>query len=204
MSKWYPFVFLISVVFLLSSCKNDKNEKSYVVDNSEKVLADSLENIRILEEKQERIAQANSVMAKLMATKETSTFSSLLVTAGISDMLLKEKGPYTILAPTNEAFAALSEEKKSEFTKPEFKNDVISLVKNHIVEGDVDSIAMVQNMKSGNYSVTTLAGKSLKVSKEGTDIVFTTDTGKKAVLGKSDIKGVNGQLHLVDSVLLLD
>ncbi|QNJ96841.1 fasciclin domain-containing protein [Constantimarinum furrinae] len=204
MKKWYPFVFFFTLIFMLSACKNEKNEKSYVVDNSEKRETDSLQNIRVQEEKQERISQANSVMAKVMATKETSTFSSLLVTSGMSESLLKEKGPYTILAPTNEAFDKLDEEKRMNFTKPEFKNEMIALVKNHIIEGDIDSVAMVQNIKSGSYSITTLGGKTLKVTKNGSDIIFTTDTGKKAVLGKSDIKGTNGELHLVDTVLAFD
>ena len=139
-----------------------------------------------------------------MITGETKTFASALVSTGLTDMLSKNKGPYTIFAPTTIAFDSLDIEKKREILNPKNKEKLSALLKNHIVEGKVSSSELLQKSKGSSNTLKTLGGKTFTVAKQGSDLVITDGNGAKAVLGKSDIEGSNGVVHVIDEVLFLN
>ena len=62
----------------------------------------------------------------------------------------------------------------------------------------------MQSLKLGPVTLTTLSGEQLKVSSNENDILITDSKGKVAKIGKSDIQGTNGVLHIVDNVLGMD
>ena len=119
-------------------------------------------------------------------------------------MLSKNKGPYTIFAPTTIAFDSLNIEKRKEILNPKNKEKLSKVIKNHIVEGEVNSSELLQKTKGSANTLKTLGGASLTITKQGSDIVITDGSGAKAVLGKSDIEGSNGVVHVIDKVLSLD
>jgi uncharacterized surface protein with fasciclin (FAS1) repeats len=169
---------------------------------------EALEQKKIQEEeaKQVRIDQANSVLSKLMITPETKTFTSSLISVALSDMLLKEEGPYTIFAPSEDAFEAMDSESKAILTDVTERTFLERTLRSHIVEGQIDSIALTKNIRSGNgsYQITTLSGDILIATKKGMDIVLKDKNGVKAVIVKSDIIGTNGVVHVLDNVLSLE
>tara|TARA_R100000306_G_C4352717_1_gene131002 strand:+ start:87 stop:698 length:612 start_codon:yes stop_codon:yes gene_type:complete len=198
-----PLAVLFVITLAFTACKNDKKEP---VEANETVVKTAPEKVKKVKKELtvEEKEQLNSVMSKLMITGETKTFASALVSTGLTDMLSKNKGPYTIFAPTTIAFDSLDIEKKREILNPKNKEKLSALLKNHIVEGKVSSSELLQKSKGSFNTLKTLGGKTFTVAKQGSDLVITDSNGAKAVLGKSDIEGSNGVVHVIDEVLFLN
>ena len=83
------------------------------------------------------------------------------------------------------------------------KENLKSVLNSHIINGNMDSASLVQEIKKnkGKLSLTTLSGAVLTFSKNDSDIIVSDANGTKARIGKSDIKGSNGIVHLLDAVL---
>ncbi|WP_034261362.1 fasciclin domain-containing protein [Altibacter lentus] len=203
MKNMYPFLSLLLVFLTLLSCKSDTKEATG--DTSEEATQVVSEKPVVKERKiptEAEKKQAKSVLSKLMVTPELKAFTSFLVSAQLTDLVMKDEGPYTILAPTNEAFDNLEESVRNGFLRRENKEQLTAVLRNHIVSGSLDSATLFQNSKNGNYTLTTLNGETLTVTKEGNDIVITAASGVKAKIGKSDIQGSNGVVHIVDAVFV--
>ncbi|MFH1748858.1 MAG: fasciclin domain-containing protein [Planctomycetota bacterium] len=123
-------------------------------------------------------------------TSDLKTFCKLLESAGLVDTL-KGKGPYTVFAPTDEAFKKLGKE-LDELQKPENKAKLQRILKNHVVEGR-KTAADVKAMKSAK----TMAGEELKITVK--DDVVMIDVAK---VTKVNTDASNGLIHLVDAVLV--
>lgn len=119
-----------------------------------------------------------------------NTLVAAVKAAGLVDTLAG-KGPFTVFAPTDEAFAKLPEGTVASLLKPENKEKLVSVLTYHVVPGEVPSTA-VKTMKAK-----TVNGKevSLKVSEEGVHV-------DKAKVVKVDIMATNGVIHVIDSVIL--
>lgn len=197
---------LLSICVLASitlSCKNDTKEPVKVKEEVVKTAPEKVKKVKkelTIAEKE----QLNSVMSKLMVTNETKKFASALVSSGLTDMMSKNKGPYTIFAPSNTAFDSLNIETKKEIFDPKKVETLKKVLKNHIVEGEVDSSMLLQKSKGSSNTLKTLGGSTLTISKKGSDLLISNADGVKAVLGKSDITGSNGVVHVINKVLSLD
>jgi len=145
----------------------------------------------LAQEKKPGPPKGKDIVAVAHATPDLKTFSKLLTTSGLAKTL-EGKGPYTVLAPTDEAFDKLGKEKLADLEKPENKAKLEKMLKNHIIEGAHDS-AMLEDMKS----VKTLAGEELTISAK--DDVITIHGAK---VTKADMKASNGLIHQIDTVLM--
>ncbi|MEG4280693.1 fasciclin domain-containing protein [Microcoleus sp. MON1_C1] len=120
-------------------------------------------------------------------------FKTLTKALGAADLVatLQRKGPFTVFAPTDAAFAALPEGTVENLLKPENKAQLTKILAYHVVPGSVVSTSL----KSGD--VKSVEGSSLKVA---------VSTGKVTVGGanvvKADIKASNGVIHVIDKVLM--
>ncbi len=193
MNYFFRILCLCALTLVMFSCKNETKE--------EPQKENALPEKKVLTEKDKK--RINSVMTKAMYTEEVKSFASYVVTTGLSDKLLNEKGPFTIIAPSNEAFSKVDGEQLKEWSNPAKKEQLTKLILSHIVDGNLNSAKLVQNIKdaNGSYKIVSLSGTSYVASQEGTDIVITDSSGEKAVIGKSDITGSNGVLHVLDNVL---
>jgi len=119
-----------------------------------------------------------------------STLVAALSAAGLVDTL-KGDGPFTVFAPTNDAFAALPEGTVDDLLKPENIDKLTAILKLHVVSGNANSASLATG------PVTTLEGSSV-------DVVVTTEgvMVKDAKVVTADIIASNGIIHVVDSVLL--
>ena len=120
-------------------------------------------------------------------------FKTLTKALGAADLVatLQRKGPFTVFAPTDAAFAALPEGTVENLLKPENKAQLTKILAYHVVPGSVLSTSL----KSGD--VTSVEGSSLNVA---------VSAGKVTVSGanvvKADIKASNGVIHVIDKVLM--
>jgi uncharacterized surface protein with fasciclin (FAS1) repeats len=196
------FFFFLLICFTSFSCKNETNS---TVENVDKSLKES--DIVPVPKKKELTTelndQVNSVMVKSMITPELKTFTSMLVTTGLVDMLSKKEGPYTVIGLSNEAFSNLDPLKMRELLNTANKNELIKLIKGYIIEGNLDAATLIQKIKAGNgsYQIVSMSGATYNASREGETIIITDVKGADAKIGKSDIKGANGVVHVLDKVL---
>ncbi len=197
-AKHICYIVLISISII--ACKNE-NKETTPNSESETNVEEKAPTYQIKDSLKNKMA--NSVVSKMMFTDESKSFVRYLISVEMIDQLSLEDGPFTILAPTNEAFNALTEAQLSSFQNYREKAFLASVLKSHIISGNFDSATLVQEIKKnrGNLSLTTLSGAELKLSKKGSDIIVTDENGTKAKIGKSDINASNGVVHLVDVVL---
>lgn len=120
------------------------------------------------------------------------TFIAALQAAGLTDTF-KTGGPYTIFAPTDEAFAKLPKATLDDLMKPENKAKLVDLLNYHVVSGKVMAATATTLDKA-----TTLGKKDITLSaKDGT---LTLNNTAKVV--KADIPAANGVIHAIDTVIM--
>ena len=129
-----------------------------------------------------------SVADTLAAKPQLSTLNSLVSKAGLTDTL-KGAGPFTVFAPTDEAFAKVPAKTMDELGKDPAK--LKAVLTYHVVPGKF----MAADVKNGNAK--TVNGANLALSKAG-DFVTVED----ALVQTADISATNGVVHVVDSVLI--
>ncbi|RNC85817.1 MAG: fasciclin domain-containing protein [Balneola sp.] len=124
----------------------------------------------------------------------TETLSTLVAAVKAGELVetLQGDGPFTVFAPTNEAFAALPEGTVEMLLKPENKDKLVAVLTYHVVAGKVMSTDLENNMKAktvnGAYAKITLSYGKAKV--EGATVVA------------ADIEATNGVVHVIDKVIL--
>jgi len=131
-----------------------------------------------------------NVVEIAVGNKDFSTLVAAVKAAGLVETL-SGKGPFTIFAPTNDAFAKLPAGTVEGLLKPENKEKLAGILTYHVVGAKV----MAADVKSGK--VKTVNGKEFEV--KVADGTVTVD-GAKVV--KTDIVGTNGVIHVIDSVIL--
>ncbi|MEM9578915.1 MAG: fasciclin domain-containing protein [Pseudomonadota bacterium] len=121
------------------------------------------------------------------------TFETLVAAVSAAELVetLKSEGPFTVFAPTDEAFAALPEGTVETLLKPENKDQLVAVLTYHVVPGKVMSTDLSDDM----------AAKTV----QGSEIMIDLDDGVKvndASVVTADIETSNGVIHVIDSVIL--
>jgi uncharacterized surface protein with fasciclin (FAS1) repeats len=136
-----------------------------------------------------------------------TTLVAAVQAAGLVDTLSGE-GPFTVFAPTNEAFAKLDQDQVAELLKPENQAALAEILACHVVAADANSAAimgMIDN-DGGMHPVTTVGGCVLNVEKSGegdnTMITLTDERGQVATVTQADVFQSNGVVHVIDTVML--
>ncbi len=133
---------------------------------------------------------SGTVVEVVGSNAKLSTLSAALKAAGL-DKKLAGKGPFTIFAPSDEAFAALPPEALQDLLKPENKAKLAQLLTYHVVSGKVESKAL----KSGETA--TVQGKPVTVKVEGSQVMI-----NDATVTQADVSASNGVIHVIDKVIL--
>ena len=210
-SKVFLFIFISSAIIscksegkrIVENADNDPKEMVVVSSSEKKEQPKEQPKEQTKEQPKDIKNQMNSVMLKSMVTPDLKTFSSMLVTVGLADMLAKNEGPFTLIGPSNEAFATLGELKTQALLNTSNQNELVLLIKSHLIEGALDTETLTQKIKDGNgsYEITTMSGVIYMATLEGTTVVLTDAKGASAQVEKSDVKGFNGVVHVLDAVL---
>ena len=136
-------------------------------------------------------------------SKDHTTLVAAVKAAGLVDTL-KGKGPFTVFAPTNDAFNKLPAGTVDTLLKPENKTKLTQVLTYHVVAGNLDSATLAKKIKAGHGKATlkTVEGGTLAASMDGNDVVITDAKGGTARVTTADVYQKNGVIHVVDSVLL--
>ena len=120
-----------------------------------------------------------------------NTLVAAVEAAGLVDTL-KGEGPFTVFAPTDDAFAALPEGTVEDLLKPENKDKLVAILTYHVVAGKV----MAADVAGAETMAATVQGQELKI--DGSDGVKING----ATVTSADVKATNGVIHVIDQVLL--
>ncbi len=124
-----------------------------------------------------------------------SRFSTLVAALGAADLVdvLKSEGPFTVLAPTNDAFAKLGSETIDFLLKPENKSALTNILLYHVLALKADSTTV---LSLNGQEVATVSGAKIKIQKIGDDLFI---NNSKVII--TDIQASNGIIHVIDTVL---
>ncbi|MBC3784552.1 fasciclin domain-containing protein [Spirosoma utsteinense] len=129
------------------------------------------------------------------SASHTMLFRALRV-SGLTDQA-SGKGPYTVFAPTNDAFDKLPTGTFDELMKPAAKSKLVKVLAYHVVKGKLKAADLQDGQK-----LKTLTGGTLTVNKEGETVTIVDGAGNSATINQADIEATNGVVHSVDSVLM--
>jgi uncharacterized surface protein with fasciclin (FAS1) repeats len=144
-----------------------------------------------------------NIVENAVNSKDHTTLVAAVKAAGLVDTL-EGPGPFTVFAPTNEAFAKLPAGTVDTLLKPENKDQLVKILTYHVVAGKVSSKELVKLIKSGGGKamLKTVAGGTLTASLQGSKVVLTDEKGGTATVTIADVYQSNGIIHVVDAVLL--
>jgi len=137
-------------------------------------------------------------------SKDHSTLVAAVKAAGLVDTL-SGKGPFTVFAPTNGAFAALPAGTVDTLLKPENKPMLTKVLTYHVVPGkhSASEIATLAKAHGGKATFKTVQGEEIALTKDGKGAWWVVDAkGGKAKITIADVNQSNGVIHVVDKVLM--
>ena len=180
--------------------------------------AASLAIVACAEEPAENVAYEDAATADQMANAEAETgtvvevaqgdetFSTLVsaVTAADLGATLSGDGPFTVFAPTNDAFAKIPEATLTELTTNDTET-LGNILTYHVVAGNVDAATLLQAIEGAGadgYSIDTVNGGTLTATVVDGNVVLTDSAGGTATVTATDVAASNGVIHVIDTVLM--
>jgi uncharacterized surface protein with fasciclin (FAS1) repeats len=132
-----------------------------------------------------------------------TTLVAAVKAAGLVDTL-KGPGPFTVFAPTNEAFAKLPAGTVDNLLKPENKEMLTKVLTYHVVAGRLSAVDLRKMIQAGNghAELKTVSGDTLTVMMQGKNIVLKDEKGDLSTVTIPNVFQSNGVIHVVDTVVL--
>ena len=147
---------------------------------------------------------SKTIVANAVNSADHTTLVAAVKAAGLVDTL-NSKGPFTVFAPTNEAFAMLPPGTVDNLVKPENKPTLTKVLTYHVVAGDYDTTKLRSMILAGNgtATLTTVEGEKLWLMMNGSNNILVKDAkGDIADITIADVHQSNGVIQVVDRVLL--
>lgn len=148
-------------------------------------------------------AQKKDIVDIAVASEAHTTLVAAVKAADLVTVL-KGDGPYTVFAPVNDAFGKLPAGTVEFLLKAENKATLAKILTYHVVAGNLDAAAVLAAIKKGNGSATleTVSGGTLTASLDNSKVKLTDEKGGSAYVITTDLKGSNGVIHVIDTVVL--
>jgi uncharacterized surface protein with fasciclin (FAS1) repeats len=183
------FVGLLAVGSLLAAACSDDDDSTTSSDTS----AETSTTEDMTESTE---AMADETIVEIAAgNPDFSTLVSAVEAAGLAETLSGE-GPFTVFAPTNEAFAAIPAETLQSLLEPANQETLSQILTYHVVAGEV----MAADVAPGE--VETVEGTPFTIEVEGSDVFIVDGQGGRAQVVTTDIVASNGVIHVIDAVLI--
>ena len=144
-----------------------------------------------------------NIVQNAVNSKDHTTLVAAVKAAGLVDTL-SSKGPFTVFAPTNAAFAKLPAGTVDTLLKPENKATLTSVLTYHVVPGRITAADIATKAKAhrGKASYTTVQGGTLTFMKGGKGWVVKDAKGHSAKITIANVMQSNGVIHVIDTVLM--
>ncbi len=144
-----------------------------------------------------------NIVQNAVNSKDHTTLVAAVKAAGLVDTL-SGKGPFTVFAPTNEAFARLPAGTVENLVKPENKATLTKILTYHVVPGRITAseIASMAARHRGTAMLKTVEGENLRFMKSGGSWWVVDAKGDKARITIPNVMQSNGVIHVIDAVLM--
>src|ERR1700757_3771246 len=144
-----------------------------------------------------------NIVENAVNSKDHTTLVAAVKAAGLVETL-ESAGPFTVFAPTNEAFNLLPAGTVDNLVKPENKATLTAILTYHVVAGKWSAADLVKKIKDGGgkAELKTVQGGSLWIMLEGKKIAIKDEKGGIAYITIKDVTQSNGVIHVIDHVLM--
>jgi uncharacterized surface protein with fasciclin (FAS1) repeats len=144
-----------------------------------------------------------NIIQNAVNSKDHTTLVAAVKAAGLVE-ILEGPGPFTVFAPTNEAFAELPKGTLDNLLKPENKDKLVKILTYHVVKANALSDAIGKMIKDdgGKHTIKTVSGGTLVAMMKGDKIVLHDETEGTATVTIANVRQSNGVIHVIDHVLL--
>ncbi len=144
-----------------------------------------------------------NIVENAVNSKDHTTLVAAVKAAGLVETLQSE-GPFTVFAPTNEAFNKLPKGTVGNLLKEENKNQLTGVLTYHVVAGKISSADLVKMIKDngGKYTAKTVQGGELTFMIKGKSVIIKDENGGMSLVTIADVNQSNGVIHVIDTVLL--
>jgi len=143
---------------------------------------------------------SKNIIENAVKSRDHTTLVAAVKAAGLVDTL-SGPGPFTVFAPTNEAFERLP---KGTLLKPENKDKLVKILTYHVVAANAmaDAIGKMIKDDGGKHTITTVSGGKLVAMMKGNKIELEDENGGVATVTIANVRQSNGVIHVIDRVLL--
>jgi uncharacterized surface protein with fasciclin (FAS1) repeats len=146
---------------------------------------------------------SKNIIENAVNSKDHTTLVAAVKAAGLVDTL-SGPGPFTVFAPTDEAFKKLPAGTVDTLVKPENKATLTKILTYHVVPGKVSAADLGAKIKQGNGKamLKTVQGEDITAEMSGGKVVLVDAKGGKSTVTIADVNQSNGVIHVVDTVLM--
>jgi len=146
---------------------------------------------------------SKNIVQNAVNSKDHTTLVAAVKAAGLVKTL-ESPGPFTVFAPTNEAFKKLPAGTVDTLLKPENKDKLTSVLTYHVVPGRITAKDLKEKVKDGHgkAELKTVEGKTLTVKDKDGKLTLTDDKGDTADITIANVMQSNGVIHVIDTVML--
>lgn len=146
---------------------------------------------------------SKTIVANAATAPNLTTLVSAVKAAGLAETL-SGAGPFTVFAPTNDAFSRLAPGTVDTLLKPENKATLTKVLTYHVVAGTITAADLISRIDAGGGKavLTTVEGEPLTAAKEGQAVSLTDVNGNKSYIEVPDVRQSNGVVHVVNGVVL--
>lgn len=145
---------------------------------------------------------SKNIVENAVNSKDHTTLVAAVKAADLVETL-QGKGPFTVFAPTNDAFAKLPKGTVETLLKPENKKLLQTILTYHVVAGKFSAADVLAAIKKGNgqAELKTVSGGTLIASLKGNEVYLTDENGNRAKVTIADVNQSNGVIHVIDAVV---
>lgn len=145
---------------------------------------------------------SKNIIENAVNSKDHTTLVAAVKAADLVETL-QGKGPFTVFAPTNDAFAKLPKGTVETLLKPENKKLLQTILTYHVVAGKLNAADVVAAINKGNGKATlkTVSGGTLTAWMKGSEVYITDENGNSAKVTIADVNQSNGVIHVIDAVV---
>ncbi len=179
---------------LIMSCGEKKKEEA----------KDSMDAAE--EQMEEVVAEVEEMPTIVSVAAGDENFSTLVTAVQAADLVetLNSDGPFTVFAPTNDAFAKLPEGTVETLVKPENKEKLTGILTYHVVSGAYNAADVIEAIQSndGSFEVKTVNGGMITLTLRDGNVLLTDANGGTATVVIADVMASNGLIHAIDTVVM--
>jgi uncharacterized surface protein with fasciclin (FAS1) repeats len=146
---------------------------------------------------------SKTIVQNAVHSSDHTTLVAAVKAAGLVDTL-SGPGPFTVFAPTNEAFAKLPSNTVPMLLQPDNKPMLVKVLTYHVVPGRLSAADLMAQVQAGGGKavLTTVEGEPLTVTSDGSSLMLTDAKGGMSRITIADVMQSNGVIHVVDTVLM--